>query len=81
MDELMPNGSRRDLVSFVADRPGHDLRYAIDCSKIERELGWHSAETFESGLRKTVAWYLANQDWWMPIRSGTYSGHRLGIRA
>lgn len=80
LDEVLPRarGSYRDLISFVDDRPGHDLRYAIDCSKIERELGWRPEETFETGLRKTVLWYLTNQDWWRAIRSGAYRGERLG---
>jgi len=69
---------RRDLITFVADRPGHDRRYAIDASKIERELGWTPAETFESGLAKTIDWYLDNGWWWEPIRSGKYAGERLG---
>ncbi|HMK80385.1 MAG TPA: dTDP-glucose 4,6-dehydratase, partial [Xanthobacteraceae bacterium] len=65
LDELRPrgSGSYRELIRFVEDRPGHDLRYAIDCMKIERELGWRPAETFESGLRKTVQWYLDNETW------------------
>ncbi len=81
MDELAPDariGPRRDLITFVKDRPGHDLRYAIDCAKIERELGWRPRETFETGLRKTVQWYLDNHDWWGDIRSGRYQGERLG---
>ena len=73
-----PSGRHRDLVRFVADRPGHDRRYAIDPSKIERELGWRATETFESGIEKTVDWYLANKAWWRPIRDGTYRGERLG---
>jgi dTDP-glucose 4,6-dehydratase len=82
VDELTPNnaiGSREKLISYVTDRPGHDLRYAIDASKIERELGWRPAETFETGLRKTVAWYINNRDWWERVRSGGYRGERLGI--
>lgn len=80
MDEIAPSGGqRRNLVTFVDDRPGHDLRYAIDCGKIERELGWRPREDFESGLRKTVTWYLANQGWWTAVRSGTYRGERLGL--
>lgn len=80
LDELRPRrGSYRDLIQFVNDRPGHDLRYAIDCSKIERELGWRPAESFETGLRKTVQWYLDNAEWWSDIRSGKYRGERLGI--
>ena len=71
--------SYRSLITFVDDRPGHDRRYAIDASKIERELGWRPSETFESGLRKTVAWYLANDWWWKPIRDGRYAGDRLGM--
>lgn len=81
MDELAPDaaiGPRENLIRFVADRPGHDQRYAIDASKIERELGWRPQESFESGLRKTVAWYLGNRDWWGRIRSGVYRGERLG---
>lgn len=71
--------SRRDLVTFVTDRPGHDQRYAIDCSRIERELGWRPTETFETGLRRTVRWYLDNEAWWGAIRSGAYRGERLGV--
>jgi dTDP-glucose 4,6-dehydratase len=80
LDDLRPheNGAYRQLVSFVTDRPGHDFRYAIDCAKIERELGWRPRETFESGLRKTVQWYLDNDDWWRAIRDGRYRGERLG---
>ena len=69
----------RDLITFVKDRPGHDARYAIDASKIERELGWVPRETFESGLRKTVAWYLTNQDWWGRVLSGAYRLERIGL--
>jgi dTDP-glucose 4,6-dehydratase len=69
---------RRDLITFVTDRPGHDRRYAIDASKIERELGWRPQESFESGLERTVDWYLANEWWWRPIRDQKYSGSRLG---
>ena len=84
LEELTPNkpeGVARyeDLITFVADRPGHDLRYAIDASKIERELGWRPQETFESGLRKTVEWYLANEDWWQAVLDGSYQGERLGL--
>ena len=74
-----PEGSHRDLITFVQDRPGHDLRYAIDCAKIERELGWRPMETFETGLRKTVRWYIDNPAWWQAIRSGAYRGERLGL--
>lgn len=80
LDELRPRRGRySDLIEFVTDRPGHDLRYAIDCSKIEREIGWRPAETFETGLRKTVQWYLDNTKWWSDIRSGKYLGQRLGV--
>jgi len=80
VDEMAPAPvRRRDLVTFVQDRPGHDQRYAIDCSKIARELGWMPKETFESGLRKTVRWYLDNRPWWEAIRAGNYQGQRLGI--
>ncbi len=80
MDELVPDsiGPRERLITFVADRPGHDLRYAIDARKIRQELGWAPQETFESGLRKTVEWYLTNRSWWERIRSNVYRGERLG---
>ena len=75
----LPNGgSRRNLIRFVQDRPGHDRRYAIDPSKIERELGWRSEETFETGLERTIDWYLGNDWWWRPIREQKYGGDRLG---
>ncbi|MBS1141079.1 MAG: dTDP-D-glucose 4,6-dehydratase [Proteobacteria bacterium] len=74
LDELKPDpqGSYARLITYVADRPGHDRRYAIDARKIERELGWRPAETFETGIRKTVVWYLANQDWVADVLSGAY---------
>ena len=74
LDELRPDaaGSYRRLITYVTDRPGHDRRYAIDARKIERELGWRPAETFETGIRKTVEWYLANQDWVAHVQSGAY---------
>ncbi len=83
LEELAPEkpegvGSYRDLITFVTDRPGHDLRYAIDASKIERELGWRPEETFESGIRKTVLWYLENRGWWQRVLSGDYRLARLG---
>lgn len=69
LDELVPGDEpRRDLIHFVTDRPGHDFRYAIDSTKLRTTLGWRARETFESGLRKTVQWYLDNQDWWRPLR-------------
>ena len=71
--------SHTAAIKFVEDRPGHDYRYAIDPSKIERELGWKAEETFETGLKKTVAWYLANESWWLPLRLKAYSGERLGL--
>ncbi len=69
----------RDLITYVADRPGHDLRYAIDATKIETELGWRAQETFETGLRKTIDWYIANAWWWQPLRQQKYAGQRLGV--
>jgi dTDP-glucose 4,6-dehydratase len=80
MDELAPDavGPRERLITFVADRPGHDLRYAIDARKLRDELGWAPQESFESGLRKTVEWYLTNRPWWERIRSKVYRGERLG---
>lgn len=80
MDRLRPaNVSYADLIAFVADRPGHDQRYAIDASKLETELGWRAQETFETGIEKTVRWYLDNADWWMPLRQKVYGGERLGL--
>jgi len=81
LDELSPRrrGEHRDLIEFVTDRPGHDHRYAIDASKLQSELGWSALETFETGLRKTVEWYLANEAWWRPLRD-RYRGERLGLR-
>ena len=80
MDELAPDavGPRARLITFVADRPGHDLRYAMDARKLRAELGWAPQETFESGLRKTVEWYLTNRPWWERIRADVYRGERLG---
>ncbi|HCI6800253.1 TPA: dTDP-glucose 4,6-dehydratase [Klebsiella quasipneumoniae subsp. quasipneumoniae] len=68
-----------DLITFVTDRPGHDLRYAIDAAKIQRDLGWVPQETFESGIEKTVHWYLNNQTWWQRVLDGSYAGERLGL--
>jgi dTDP-glucose 4,6-dehydratase len=83
LEELAPNkpvgvDRYRELITFVKDRPGHDLRYAIDAGKIERELGWRPQETFESGIRKTVQWYLDNQEWWQRVLNGEYRPERLG---
>ncbi|SNY78289.1 dTDP-glucose 4,6-dehydratase [Enterobacter sp. CC120223-11] len=85
LEELVPHkpeGVERyeDLITFVTDRPGHDVRYAIDASKIERELGWTPEETFETGMRKTVQWYLENQSWWQQVLDGSYQGERLGLK-
>lgn len=81
LDELAPSadGPYERLIRFVEDRPGHDLRYAIDASKLENELGWRARHNFDTGLRATVEWYLENKDWWRRIRSGVYRGERLGI--
>lgn len=68
-----------DLITYVTDRPGHDMRYAIDADKIYKELGWKPQETFESGIRKTVEWYLANDVWWSRVKDGSYAGERLGL--
>ena len=70
---------RRELITFVKDRPGHDARYAIDCAKIEGELGWRPQQTFESGIAATIDWYLANDWWWRPLREQRYAGERLGL--
>ena len=81
VDELagpLPSGSRRGLIAFVPDRPGHDRRYAIDASKLEQELGWRARESFDTGLRRTVRWYLDHSGWWEPLRA-RYSGERLGL--
>jgi dTDP-glucose 4,6-dehydratase len=79
LDELAPaDRPREELIEFVADRPGHDARYAIDAAKLENELGWSAQETFESGIAKTVRWYLDNDWWWRPLRE-RYSGQRLGL--
>ena len=71
---------RRELVTFVTDRPGHDRRYAIDAAKLETELGWRAREDFDTGLRRTVRWYLDRRDWWEPLRA-RYAGERLGLEA
>ena len=84
LEELVPEkpeGVQRyqDLITYVADRPGHDVRYAIDASKIQRELGWVPKESFESGIKKTVQWYLHNKVWWQRVLDGSYQGERLGV--
>ncbi|EOY8619283.1 dTDP-glucose 4,6-dehydratase [Klebsiella pneumoniae] len=79
--EQKPGNIRQfaDLITFVKDRPGHDLRYAIDAAKIQRDLGWVPEETFESGIEKTVHWYLNNTTWWQRVLDGSYAGERLGL--
>lgn len=80
LDALVPAGRpRRELVAFVADRPGHDRRYAIDATRLETELGWRAEETFDTGIEKTVRWYLDHEHWWLPLRTKVYSGQRLGL--
>lgn len=80
LDRFIPaERPRRELIAFVADRPGHDARYAMDISRIASELGWKPRHGFKEGLEKTVSWYLENRDWWAAIRSGRYSGKRLGL--
>lgn len=86
LEELVPQkpegvAQYQDLITFVTDRPGHDVRYAIDAAKIARELGWMPEETFETGMRKTVQWYLANQPWWQQVLDGSYQGERLGLKS
>jgi dTDP-glucose 4,6-dehydratase len=84
LDQIRPRAdgrSYRDQISFVADRPGHDFRYAIDASKLERELGWRPQESFETGIAKTIRWYLDNEAWWRPILERNYAGERLGLKA
>jgi len=79
LDELAPAGAPHDrLINFVTDRPGHDARYAIDASRLESELGWRAQETFDTGISKTVRWYLDNDWWWRPLRE-RYDGERLGL--
>lgn len=85
LEELVPSKPEgvehyADLITYVTDRPGHDMRYAIDAAKIEHELGWRPQETFESGIRKTVQWYLANESWWKRVQDGSYAGERLGLQ-
>lgn len=80
MDELRPRAApHADLIAYVADRPGHDARYAIDATKLETELGWKAQENFDSGIERTVSWYLDNEWWWQPLRQSIYSGERLGV--
>ncbi|MGS0948941.1 GDP-mannose 4,6-dehydratase, partial [Escherichia coli] len=80
LDEIVPKEkSYREQITYVADRPGHDRRYAIDAEKIGRELGWKPQETFESGIRKTINWYLNNNDWCRRVQDGSYQRERLGV--
>lgn len=81
LDDILPgtSGARRSLISFVTDRPGHDRRYAIDASKLERELGWRAEEHFESGIEKTVRWYVDQQPWWRSILDRGYTANRVGL--
>ena len=82
LDELRPRNEKEsytELISYVTDRPGHDFRYAIDATKIEKELGWSPIESFETGVRKTIQWYLDNRTWWKSIQDITYRQERLGV--
>jgi dTDP-glucose 4,6-dehydratase len=82
LDEMVPAGAPHDrLITFVTDRPGHDLRYAIDPSRIRAELGWRPSVTLEQGLRRTVRWYLDNESWWRPLQARHAVGQRLGTSA
>lgn len=82
VDDLSPGERpRRELLSFVKDRPGHDQRYAIDATKLTTKIGWKAEENFDSGIRKTVEWYLNNPAWWQPLRNTVYSGERLGLNS
>ena len=84
LDEMRPRADGKpyaEQISFVTDRPGHDLRYAIDATKLTRELGWEPRETFETGIARTVRWYLDNEPWWRAIQTRQYSGERLGLKA
>ena len=82
MDELKPskNGSYRDLITFVDDRPGHDKRYAVDSTKLQNTLKWKPRESFQSGIKKTIEWYLNNEDWWRKIQKNNYNQQRLGLK-
>ncbi len=80
LDEMMPvDKPRRELITYVADRPGHDQRYAIDATKLEDDLGWCAQEDFKSGMAKTIRWYLDNESWWRPLQKKVYKGERLGL--
>jgi dTDP-glucose 4,6-dehydratase len=80
LDRLRPDGAPHSrLITFVTDRPGHDARYAIDATKLETELGWRAEMTFDTGIERTVRWYIDNEWWWRPLRSEVYGGERLGL--
>ncbi len=80
LDQLVPGETpRRNLIRHVTDRPGHDFRYAIDSTRLRTELGWYPTETFESGIRQTILWYLENRPWWQAVLNGSYQGERLGL--
>jgi dTDP-glucose 4,6-dehydratase len=83
LDALQPDpaGARERLIHFVKDRPGHDFRYEIDPGHAEASLGWRAAHDFETGLRRTIDWYLDHGAWWQGVRAGTYAGQRLGTAA
>jgi dTDP-glucose 4,6-dehydratase len=84
LDEMRPRADGRpyaEQIGFVADRPGHDMRYAIDASKLKRDLGWEPQESFDTGIAKTVRWYLDNESWWRAIQARQYAGERLGLKA
>ena len=81
VDDSVAIKTYKDLITYVKDRPGHDVRYAIDASKIERELGWTPQETFESGIKSTVEWYLNNKQWWSRVLDGSYTGERFGTNS
>ena len=83
LDELRPRNGKQsysELITYVADRPGHDFRYAINASKIKNKLKWLAKETFETGIRKTIQWYLNNEDWWRHIQDENYDQERLGLK-
>ncbi|WP_422018690.1 GDP-mannose 4,6-dehydratase, partial [Roseibium sp.] len=80
LDKHSPKTAPHDrLITYVEDRPGHDARYAIDATKLETELGWRAEENFDTGIEKTIKWYLENDWWWGPLRNKVYSGTRLGL--
>ena len=82
MDDIIPSkkGSHRDLITFVEDRPGHDRRYAVDSTKLQNTLKWQPRESFQSGIKKTIEWYLNNERWWRKIQKNNYKQKRLGLK-